>query len=86
VLSRLFVSGDVRGRGVGSALLDAVDAWADAHGRDLRLVVLDQDAAARRLYERRGWQHTGSDPADWLGGAGPWPVAHAYGRPHRTVP
>ncbi len=83
VLSRLFVNPDARGTGVGSALLDAVDAWADERGLALRLVVLDQDAAARRLYEQRGWQHVGSEPAAWLGGAGPWPLAHDYRRPAR---
>lgn len=83
LLSRLFVGVEARAAGVGSALLDAVEVWADAHRRDLRLVVLDQDAAARRLYEQRGWQHTGSDPAAWLGGDGPWQLAHAYLRPAR---
>lgn len=82
-LARFFVAVAARRSGAGAALLDTVEGWADRHGRDLRLDVLDHNVAARRLYARRGWQHVGSVPAAWLGGAGPWPLAHDYRRPAR---
>jgi ribosomal protein S18 acetylase RimI-like enzyme len=44
-----------RGRGIGSALLDAVDAELERRGiRDLMIGVMEGNDAARRLYERRG--------------------------------
>jgi ribosomal protein S18 acetylase RimI-like enzyme len=44
-----------RGRGIGSALLDAVDAELASRGvHDLMIGVMEGNDAARRLYERRG--------------------------------
>jgi GNAT superfamily N-acetyltransferase len=51
----LSVIPEERGAGVGSALLDAVDAELDARGvRDLQVAVMAGNADALRLYERRG--------------------------------
>jgi ribosomal protein S18 acetylase RimI-like enzyme len=51
----LSVSPEERGAGVGTALLDAVDAELAARGvADLRVAVMAGNAAALRLYERRG--------------------------------
>jgi ribosomal protein S18 acetylase RimI-like enzyme len=51
----LVVSERVRGRGIGSALLDAVDAELSGRGiEDLMIGVMEGNDAARRLYERRG--------------------------------
>jgi GNAT superfamily N-acetyltransferase len=51
----LSVLADERGGGVGTALLDAVDAELDARGiRDLQVAVMAGNAHALRLYERRG--------------------------------
>jgi ribosomal protein S18 acetylase RimI-like enzyme len=45
-----------RGRGIGSALIAAAEAWARDLGLDeLRLEVADENADARRLYERLGY-------------------------------
>ena len=51
----LVVDEAARGAGVGSALLDAVDAELAARGiTDLVIGVMEGNDAARRLYERRG--------------------------------
>ncbi len=45
-----------QGRGVGAALLDAAEAQAAAHGlRCVSLMVTDENAPARALYERAGY-------------------------------
>jgi GNAT superfamily N-acetyltransferase len=61
-ITRLFVSPDDRGAGLGGALLDA--ACAEAATRDLRPVldVTAKDRAAIRLYDRRGWRRAHSEP------------------------
>ena len=47
---------EARGAGIGSALMDAVEAWADAQGIEhLQVAVRDANDGARRLYERRGF-------------------------------
>jgi ribosomal protein S18 acetylase RimI-like enzyme len=49
-----------RGRGIGSALLDAVAAEAASRGYgELRLDVVDGNPRARALYERRGFRAVG---------------------------
>lgn len=50
---------DFRGAGIGTALIGALQAEAEASGRPLRLQVLRSNAAARRLYERLGFRITG---------------------------
>jgi ribosomal protein S18 acetylase RimI-like enzyme len=48
---------EARGAGVGSALMDAVEAWADAHDFELLQVsVRNANEGAWRLYERRGFK------------------------------
>jgi ribosomal protein S18 acetylase RimI-like enzyme len=59
-LISLWVAPEVRGRGVGEALVREVVAWAQ--GRGLQRLALDvgvHNAAARRLYERHGFVATG---------------------------
>lgn len=57
LLDGLFVAPRARGRGVGSALLDAVAAEARARGfREVRLDVVDENPRARALYERHGFR------------------------------
>jgi ribosomal protein S18 acetylase RimI-like enzyme len=54
-LYTLSVAADARGGGVGSALLDALDAALDARGvTSLVVAVMAANADAIRLYERRG--------------------------------
>jgi ribosomal protein S18 acetylase RimI-like enzyme len=53
----LVVDDDARGRGVGSALLDEVDRrLGDAGVRDQVIGAIEPNAAAIRLYERRGFR------------------------------
>lgn len=54
-LISLAVAPDARGRGLGTALMDAVDAELEARGvRDLEVAVMAGNDRARRFYERRG--------------------------------
>lgn len=56
VMDGLFVAPQARGRGVGTALLDAISAEAARRGYDsVRLDVIDSNPRARALYERRGF-------------------------------
>jgi GNAT superfamily N-acetyltransferase len=55
-----------QGRGVGTAVLRALLARADAAGLTLSLQVL-QGSAARSLYERHGFTVDAEDPVDiWM--------------------
>ena len=45
-----------RGRGIGTALMDAAEGWARSRGLDaLELDVADPNGHSRRLYERLGY-------------------------------
>jgi GNAT superfamily N-acetyltransferase len=83
-LTRFFVAVDARGSGAGRALLDVAEAWADADGVALRLVVMQHNRDAQALYERRGWQRDGSTTADFfLDGSGVAPTLLRYRRTPR---
>ena len=57
----MWVAAPFRGRGVASALVDAVIAWARASGyHRLLLDVGDDNLAAIRLYEAKGFVPTGA--------------------------
>jgi ribosomal protein S18 acetylase RimI-like enzyme len=54
-LLSIAVDDDMRGEGVGSALIDSIEVRARASGaRRLSLDVSAKNEGARRLYERRG--------------------------------
>ncbi|MGI9507732.1 MAG: GNAT family N-acetyltransferase [Geminicoccaceae bacterium] len=56
LMDGIFVSDDMRGRGVGSALLAAIKKKARADGYSkIRLDVIDTNPRARALYERQGF-------------------------------
>lgn len=56
----LWVAPAARGRGVGTALVDAVATAAVEHGCSrLALQVQERNTGARRLYERLGFTATG---------------------------
>jgi len=60
LMDGLFVAQDARGRGVGTALLQAVTREARLRGYDdVRLDVIDSNPRARALYEREGFQAVG---------------------------
>jgi aminoglycoside 6'-N-acetyltransferase len=51
------VAPELRGRGVGTALLAAAEAWARQHGAERMMLDLDvNNAGAQRLYERVGYR------------------------------
>lgn len=82
-LSRLFVAPVARGHGVAGRLLDVVDAHARRVDRPLALDVVEKNATAVALYERRGWQMVGRSEADWFGPDGPHPWVRHYVGPTR---
>ncbi|MBM0276172.1 GNAT family N-acetyltransferase [Micromonospora tarensis] len=58
------VLSEARGRGVGSALLDAADRWASQHGiMNLSAGIHHQNADAVRFYRRHGYAPSGTS---WL--------------------
>jgi GNAT superfamily N-acetyltransferase len=67
VLWDIRVSPDCRGQGVGSALFERVEAWAERHGcRQLKIETQNTNARACRFYARQGCQlraiHRGAYP------------------------
>lgn len=60
----VWVAPETRGSGAGRALVDACIDWAEEHlpGVRLRLHVMEQNAAARRLYEHCGFGEVAPDP------------------------
>lgn len=72
LMDGIFVSADARGRGVGSALLDAIKSEAASRGcRHVRLDVIDTNPRAKALYERRGFVEVET--------AGIGPLRHVFG-------
>lgn len=56
LLDELYVAPEVRGRGLGSALLAAAEALTRQHGGELLEINVDGgDTGARRFYERHGY-------------------------------
>lgn len=74
LLEHFYLASELQGRGVGTAVLRALLAAADAAGTTVRLVVV-QGSAARRLYERLGFTIEGEDPIDIFMVRPPAPVA-----------
>jgi ribosomal protein S18 acetylase RimI-like enzyme len=59
------VAAEARGRGIGSALLDALVTLAREQGYRAVSLSVDRQNPARRLYERKGFRDAGiSDPGD----------------------
>jgi GNAT superfamily N-acetyltransferase len=60
-LTSLWVDPRFRGLGVGSALIDAVEAWALGQGlSQVLLWVTETNHVAETLYQRRGFTRTGA--------------------------
>ncbi|MGH7765773.1 MAG: GNAT family N-acetyltransferase [Candidatus Dormibacteraceae bacterium] len=60
-LISMWVAPSARGKGAGDALVTAVLGWAREEGRhEVRLWVVDSNAAAQRLYSRCGFVPTGA--------------------------
>jgi len=75
-IARLYsiaVADAARGRGIGEALIGAVERTARARGsRRLRLEVRQDNAAAVRLYERLGYRRFGAYAGFYEDGADAW--------------
>ncbi|MFC2966604.1 GNAT family N-acetyltransferase [Acidimangrovimonas pyrenivorans] len=62
LIDGICVRADCRGRGIGSALLDALSDLARSRGYDeIRLDVVDSNPRARALYRRHGYAEAGTD-------------------------
>lgn len=67
LMDGIAVAASARGRGVGTALLNAIETRARTEGcARIRLDVIDGNAGARRLYERRGFTVTEHERFAWL--------------------
>ncbi|MFI0896918.1 GNAT family N-acetyltransferase [Streptomyces sp. NPDC020983] len=75
-LEHFYLAPRHQGRGLGSGVLRAVLAEADARGQTVRLNVL-QGSPARRLYERHGFTVESEDPVDVFMTRAPGPVRAA---------
>jgi GNAT superfamily N-acetyltransferase len=59
LLDELYVAPELRGRGIGSALLALVEATARQRGAELLEINVDgEDTDTRRFYERHGYTNT----------------------------
>lgn len=57
LMDGIAVAASARGQGIGTRLLEAIEAHARASGSDaIRLDVIDSNPGARRLYERFGFE------------------------------
>lgn len=71
---------EARGKGVGTALLDAVEAAArQRRCVAVRLEVRDDNANAVRLYERHGYKHIGHYPHYYQDGTHAWRYEKSFG-------
>ncbi|MFE9850458.1 GNAT family N-acetyltransferase [Streptomyces sp. NPDC005576] len=61
-VAKLMVRPSGRGRGLGRALLAAVDDWAASEGLSLLVLDTETGSAAERLYRAAGWTECGSVP------------------------
>ena len=78
-LDTLVVHADVRGQGIGTQLVDAVVALANAEGkRFVTLEVEDINPRAKRLYERIGFSEEKFEKLPW-----PWRKAFAFSGSYR---
>ncbi len=62
-VAKMMVAPQAQRRGVGAALLAAVETLARAHGRTTLVLDTISGSAAARLYERGGWERVGDIPA-----------------------
>lgn len=69
VMDGIAVDPGIRGRGVGSLLIEEVAAVAaEQHCREIRLDVIDTNPRARALYERRGFTAVRTERTPYLRG------------------
>ncbi|MFF7813585.1 GNAT family N-acetyltransferase [Streptomyces sp. NPDC007945] len=69
VMDGIAVDPDMRGRGVGTLLIEEVAAVAaEQHCQEIRLDVIDTNPRARALYERRGFTAVRTEHTPYLSG------------------
>ncbi|GAB3746754.1 GNAT family N-acetyltransferase [Lysobacter olei] len=61
-VQKLLVLGGYRRQGIGSRLLDLVDACAEAEARTLLVLDTEAGSEAEQLYQARGWVRAGAIP------------------------
>ncbi len=78
LMDGICVRPEMRGQGVGAALLAAIISLADQRGAtEVRLDVIDRNARARALYERHGFRAAGEQSTG--------PLRHVFGFSHATT-
>lgn len=67
MLDGVTVDADLRGRGIGRLLMNAVIEYAEAQSfKQIKLGVLDSNVAAKALYEKAGFVVAGKKDLGWL--------------------
>jgi GNAT superfamily N-acetyltransferase len=61
-ISKMLVHSSCRNRGIGAALLTAIEAEAVKAGKSLLILDTTAESAADRLYRRMGWTPFGTAP------------------------
>ena len=61
-IAKMLVRRDARGRGIGTALMQAAEALARAEGRTLLVLDTAEGGSGERLYRRLGWVALGTIP------------------------
>lgn len=79
VVSRLFVSPEARGHGIGALLLSGLVRDARERGLHPVLDVVTSDRSAAALYERQGWTLMATDEQRW--GPDQTVQVHCYAAP-----
>ncbi len=63
----LFIDSKVEGFGIGSRLMEPLEAWMFSQGCEEIVLSTNPGTRAERLYRRRGWVETGLRPSGELG-------------------
>lgn len=66
VISALFISAEVRGRGIGSLLLEAATSWCVTRGFGPCLDIVPNRTQVLEMYRARGWQTVAELPTVWM--------------------
>jgi len=84
VVYSLFVDPDMRGMGVGNDLMDTVESAAQQNGKaGVAMGVVEDNAKARSIYEKRGYQYKQIKGARTI--KSHWDITNSNGEPMHVV-
>lgn len=84
VISALFISNSVRGRGVGTLLLDTAAAWCRDRGLGPCLDIVPNRSGALAIYRARGWVTVAEVETWWMQPGSP--LVHVMVLPEAATP